>query len=223
MHRLIRLSGLAAFLASLLVCAWWWMTRAGVPATFSGIKGVAADTALFSLFAVHHSVFARPWAKRLVERLVPADLVRTTYVWIASVLLAAVCLAWVPVGGVVFHAEGAAATALRLTQLLGVVIGVLAVRRTSIGELSGAWDGGPVRLEANGIYGVVRHPLYTSVLMLLVATPEMTGDRALFAGAALVFVVAAIPFEEAGLGRLFGERYAMYRRAVRWRLIPYIH
>ena len=88
--------------------------------------------------------------------------------------------------------------------------------------MSGAWDGGPVRLEASGIYSVIRHPLYTSLLLLLV-TPDMTGDRALFLGASIVFVVAAMPFEEAGLVRHFGEQYTLYRRAVRWRLIPYIH
>ncbi|MFN7982892.1 MAG: hypothetical protein U0Q11_13610 [Vicinamibacterales bacterium] len=220
--RVARLSGLVVFLASLAVCGWWWITRAGDALPFAGAGAVVVDSALFLVFALHHSICARPWAKRIVERIVPPNLVRTLYVWVASALLAAMCVCWIPIGGVVFHAGGAAAIALRLLQTAGLIVGALAVRRTSIGELSGAWDGGPVRLEASGIYGVMRHPLYTSLLLLLV-TPDMTGDRALFLGASIVFVVAAIPFEEAGLVRQFGEQYAMYRRAVRWRLIPYIH
>jgi len=35
--------------------------------------------------------------------------------------------------------------------------------------------------------------------------------------------IIAMPFEEAGLHRQFGERYLEYRRMVPWRLIPYIH
>jgi len=181
------------------------------------------DAVLFAIFAMHHSVFARPWAKRLVEQAVSTELVRTLYVWVASVLLAAVCMLWVPVGGVLFHAQGITAAGLRIAQVVGLFVGALAIRRTSIGELSGAWDTRAARLEAAGVYQVVRHPLYTSLLLLVVATPTMTGDRALFAALSLVFIVAAIPFEEAGLVRQFGQPYNMYRRAVRWRLIPYIH
>ena len=51
----------------------------------------------------------------------------------------------------------------------------------------------------------------------------MTGDRLLFAVVSTIYLVIAMPFEEAGLHRQFGERYLEYRRTVRWRLIPYIH
>lgn len=222
-RRTLRLSGFLAFMASLMVCGWWWTARAGQTLTFTGIGSIVFDVALFTVFAMHHSVFARPWAKRLIERIVPGDLVRTVYVWMASLLLAAVCVMWVPVGGLLFDAGGAAAALLRLAQCAGLVVGALAIRRTSIGELSGAWDGGSIRLESTGVYSVMRHPLYTSLLLLLIGTPRMTGDRVVFACASLVFVVAAMPFEEAGLRQQFGEPYDVYRRAVRWRLIPYIH
>ena len=51
----------------------------------------------------------------------------------------------------------------------------------------------------------------------------VTGDRLLFAGVSTLYLVLAIPLEEAGLAAQFGESYAAYRRAVRWRLIPYLH
>ena len=61
--RAVRLSGLVGFLASLAVCGWWWMTRAGDALPFAGVGAIAVDSALFLIFALHHSLFARPWAQ----------------------------------------------------------------------------------------------------------------------------------------------------------------
>lgn len=117
-----------------------------------------------------------------------------------------------------------AARFLQVVQLAGVVVGVLSVRRISVSELGGLTDAVPdAPLEAGGPYALVRHPVYVSLVLLLGGTTTMTGDRLLFASLALLYIVVAIPFEEAGLARAFGPQYDAYRHRVRWRLIPYIY
>ena len=43
---------------------------------------------------LHHSVFAREAVKRWLARGRPAELIRSVYVWMASLLLIVVCLLW---------------------------------------------------------------------------------------------------------------------------------
>lgn len=224
MNRLVRVGGFAAFLLSLGATGWWWTGTASLLRPAHVWPAAVLDAALFTLFALHHSVLARPWAKAVVARALPVPLGRSAYVWVASGLLTALVVAWQPVGGLLYHATGGVARFLQVVQLAGVVVGVLSVRRISVSELGGLTDAVPdAPLEAGGPYALVRHPVYVSLVLLLGGTTTMTGDRLLFASLALLYIVVAIPFEEAGLARAFGPQYDAYRHRVRWRLIPYIY
>jgi protein-S-isoprenylcysteine O-methyltransferase Ste14 len=220
----VRVLGLALFIASLALLAWWWARVAGHDRPGGGWTAAGANAALFTAFALHHSVLARSSAKRLVERLVPSEFVRTTYVVVASLLLGTVCVFWQPVGGLLFSATGVVAALLLSVQLLGVAIAVLAVRRISVRELAGLADPTmPDQLQSGGPYRLVRHPLYLGWVLFFFFTPHMTADRLLFAAISTLYLVIAMPFEEAALAKQFGNRYVQYRRSVRWRLIPYLH
>ena len=88
--------------------------RLRVPAAGDGgamMPAVLFDIALFTVFALHHSVMARSGAKAWITRIVPRDLERSVYVWIASLLFLAVCWLWQPLPGMVWTADGAAALA----------------------------------------------------------------------------------------------------------------
>jgi len=224
MKQLARVLGLVMFMGSLALLAWWWTVVAGRSEPAGGLSAAVIDAGLFSAFALHHSLLARPWTRQWVRRVLPDDLVRTSYVWIASLMLIAMCVFWWPIGGVVYDADGASAGLLGTVQLLGVVIGALAVRRISVRELAGLAPAGSVdELEYGGPYRLVRHPLYLGWVLVFFGTSHMTGDRLLFAVVSTAYLLIAMPLEEAGLQRQFGERYVEYRRTVRWRLIPYIH
>jgi len=224
MKQPVRVLGLVVFMASLALLAWWWLTAAGRGGSGGGLSAAILDTCLFSAFALHHSVLARPWAKNQVRRVLHDDMVRTAYVWIGSLLLMAMCLFWQPVGRNVYDVEGAGAVLLHSLQLVGVAVGALAVRRISVRELAGLAPPGSVdELEYRGPYRLVRHPLYLGWVLVFFSTPHMTGDRLLFAFVSTVYLIIAMPLEEAGLRRQFGDRYLEYCRMVRWRLIPYFH
>ncbi|MGE0448954.1 MAG: isoprenylcysteine carboxylmethyltransferase family protein [Vicinamibacterales bacterium] len=222
----LRLLGLAAFVASLALLGWWWIRVASRPITGASAGAAAADTVLFSVFALHHSLLARERLQRPLRLLVPPDLLRTTYVVVASLLLASTCLLWRPVGGLVYHARGIGAASLYGVQLLGLGLTFLATRRISLRELAGLDD--PARhvtapLQHGGVYRIVRHPIYLGWVLMVGAAPVMTGDRLLFAAVSTVYLALAIPFEEAGLLRTYGNAYRTYQRAVPSRLVPYIY
>lgn len=224
MKRTLRMLGLVCFMASLALLGWWWTRIASLGGGGGGWSAASFDAVLFSTFAVHHSVLARPWARRVVEQFVPADLVRTLYVYVASLLLAAVCVLWQPVGGVVYRVGGAGALALGLVQILGLGVGISAARRISVRELAGvASPSGNEQLQHGGPYRLVRHPLYLGWVLVVLGASYMTADRLLFAVLSVLYLLIAMPFEERQLEQQHGGEYQRYRRAVRWRLIPYVH
>src|SRR5947207_145229 len=81
--------------------------------------------------------------------------------------------------------------------------------------------GGP--LVTSGPYQLVRHPLYLGWALAVFGTPHMTGDRLAFAVLSTAYLALAVPFEERSLARDFPAEYERYRRAVRWRIVPFIY
>lgn len=218
----LRLLGAGTAAISIAVLGWWWTSEAGRSSPFQ-LSAVVPDAALFTAFALHHSVLARVGAKRWAARFIPDDQIRTLYVATAGLLLIATCVWWQPVGGALYEATGAAGLSCRVVQLLGAAIGWLSLRQVSVRELIGlAEPGAATPLQFGGPYRLVRHPLYSSLLLMLGATPRMTGDRLLFVLLAAAYIILAIPFEEAGLVHQHGDAYEVYRRRVPSRLIPYI-
>jgi len=138
--RAAALAGAGLFVASLLYFAWFYLVLLGQPAAVAPDRvpgALIVNTALFSAFALHHSVFARTGAKALVKRLLPPQLERAAYVWVASLLLIAVCLLWQPLPGIAWQAPGIVGWALHAVQLAGVVITLQSASRIDIWELAG--------------------------------------------------------------------------------------
>lgn len=214
--------GGALFVASLALCVYWYLFQLGRPHTPGGVSALALNAALFAIFALHHSLFAREFAKRWIGSIAP-DLIRSVYVYAASLLLILVCVAWQPIGGQLYTASGAAAILLVAIELAGVWCIARAVARIDPLELAGIRAPHAEGLQTTGMYRLVRHPIYFGWMLAVFATPHMTGDRLAFAVMTTAYLVAAVPFEERSLARSFGDDYARYRRDVRWRMIPFIY
>jgi methanethiol S-methyltransferase len=224
--RLFAWTGALLFLLSLLSFAlvYGWRLRVPAPAAAgSAIQDAIVNVILFTIFAVHHSIMARTGAKAWLVRAVPADLERSVYVWIASVLFLGVCWMWQPLPGMVWTTSGALFWVLSAIQLIGVALTVRAAQIVGVWELAGVQQPDhtrPVEFTASGPFGIVRHPIYLGWLLIVFATPVMTMSRLLFAVISSAYLVAAIPWEEASLTQAFGEKYRAYQRQMRWRLIP---
>src|SRR5215831_4523466 len=98
---------------------------------------VAIDAGLLLLFAVQHTVMARPWFKRRWTRLVPAPAERATFVVAASLALALVFWLWRPVSGTVWHLSGAAGAVLGAVYLAGWAVALSATFMVSHTDLFG--------------------------------------------------------------------------------------
>ncbi len=214
--------GGGVFVASLAYCVWWYLVPLGHGAPYAGAPAIGWNALLVTLFAAHHSLFAREPVKRAVVAMT-GGAARSVYVWVASGLLFAVCMLWRPVGGVLYDARGAGGVALGVVQLLGVAIIAWSVARIDPLELAGIHPPATSGLQIGGPYRLVRHPLYLGWIVAAFATPRLTGDRLAFAVLTAIYLVVAVPWEERSLTRTFGESYARYTTHVRWRVIPFIY
>jgi protein-S-isoprenylcysteine O-methyltransferase Ste14 len=223
-ERMLVWAGGAAFVLSLAFAGWWYFVRLGVAAPFAGPDAVAVNGLLFTAFALHHSLLARPAVKRAMASLVPERWLRSVYVWTASILLVMVCLLWRRVGAIVYRVPFPWVMLNAAVQLAGIALIAQAVRAIDPLELAGIRHGGDhQQLQITGPYHLVRHPLYLGWVLLLFGTAQMTGDRLAFAAISSLYLFVAVPWEERSLEREFGEIYRRYKEAVRWRIIPYLY
>jgi protein-S-isoprenylcysteine O-methyltransferase Ste14 len=218
--------GAILFVVSLVSFLVVYELRLGVPAAADGgsaMPAVLFNIALFTIFALHHSVMARSGAKAWITRIVPQDLERSVYVWIASLLFLAVCWLWKPLPGVVWTADGPLRVLLWFVQGVGVGLTLLAAGMISVFELAGvrqAHHQRPVEFKASGPFGLVRHPIYLGWMLLVFASTPMTASKLLFAVVSSAYLLVAIPWEEASLVDAFGEKYRSYQHQVKSRILP---
>jgi methanethiol S-methyltransferase len=225
-ERLFVWLGGLVFVSSLAVCVYHYVVvwaNPSRPAVSPG-AAVAVDMVLFAVFAAHHSLLARDAVKEHLARLIPERLLRSVYVWTASLLLIGVCVGWQPIAGDFYRATGWRVAALVIVQLGGLLIIAQSVRAIDALELAGIrrqHDRGG--LQITGPYRMVRHPLYLGWMLAAFGAPHMTGDRLAFAVISSAYLLVAIPWEERSLSRSFGAEYRRYQQRVRWRVLPLVY
>jgi methanethiol S-methyltransferase len=182
---------------------------------------VLVDTLLLLLFAVPHSVMARPAFKRWWTRFVPPPVERSTYVLTSSLLLGLLFWQWRPILPVVWHVENPAGRwVLHAVFWLGWAIVLVSTFLIDHFDLFGLrqvylYASGreytPPAFKTPGLYRYVRHPLMMGFLLAFWAAPTMTAGHLLFAGATTAYILIALQLEEQDLVSLHGEQYRAYR------------
>lgn len=198
-----------------------------VPKTLdSGVAGglaaaLVVDALLLGLFAVQHSIMARPWFKRAWTKVVPKHAERSTYVLLASLCLLLIFWQWRPMPGVVWDVRNAAGRmALNALFWIGWLLVLVGTFLIDHWELFGlrqvmAYAGG--REYAGGefreplFYKWCRHPIMLGFIVAFWAAPRMTLGHMVFAIATTGYIVLAIQFEEHDLIAAHGEQYRNYR------------
>jgi protein-S-isoprenylcysteine O-methyltransferase Ste14 len=153
------------------------------------------------------------------------------YVWVASLGLAGVCVAWRGVPGIAWEASGAAAWLLYGTRAAGIVLTLRAAAILDVWELAGTRPprhapgehGGSATFTRRGPYGWVRHPIYAGWFLVVFSVPTMTATQLVFAVVSSVYLIVGMVFEERSLMTAAPEAYREYQRAVRWKVIPGIY
>ena len=219
----MRWLGALLFAASLVHFAYRYLvTYAQAVPGEPEIDAITWNVALFTIFAIHHTLFARTPLRDAIARRLPG-LERSFYVWVASLLFILVCAAWQPIGGVVWDVNGPIRALLLALQVAGVLLTLRGAAVLDFRDLAGIRAGTAMEFRTTGPYGWVRHPIYLGwFLMVLPATP-MTMTRLVFAAVSCVYLIAAIPFEEGTLRRTSDGAYDAYIARVKWRLLPGIY
>jgi len=222
--RLFAWAGGGLFVLALARTAWLYSVELGRAAPFAGSGAVLIDLFLFTIFALHHSLFARDAIKRAIRRDVPDRSIRSVYVWIASALLIIVCAAWRQVGGSLYAVPAPLSWLLAAVQIAGFALTAAGARAIDPLELAGIHPPrGDTDLIVDGAYRLVRHPLYLGWMLMVFGSAHLTGDRLLFAVVSSLYLVVAIPWEERSLEDAFGDAYREYKNRVRWRVLPFVY
>jgi protein-S-isoprenylcysteine O-methyltransferase Ste14 len=230
--------GLAAYLVFFFtfLYAIGFVTGLGVPKTIdTGTivplgEALVVNVLLMSLFALQHSVMARPQFKEWWTQFVPATVERSTYVLLASCALILLFWQWRPIPTVVWEV---ADPKLAMTIIGGSLVGWLLVLASTfminhfelfgvhqvVNNLSGRPMVAP-HFKTPALYKLVRHPIYLGFIIAFWVAPVMTVGHLLFAAVTTAYIFVGIALEEHDLVKLFGNEYVRYRERVSM-LIPF--
>jgi len=192
-------------------------------------QSILTDVVLLVVFAVQHSVMARPAFKRYWTTIVPVSCERSTYVLISSLLLILLFWQWRPIVSTIWQVEGGTATILTAICWIGWLTAFASSYMIDHFEMFGlrqvATHTGPAArvqvFKTPLLYRVVRHPLMLGFLLAFWATPHMTAGHLLFAALTTGYILIGVRLEERDLIAQFGVIYEKYRQRVPM-LIPHV-
>ena len=179
---------------------------------------------LLGLFAVQHSVMARPGFKAVWTRIVPRSVERSTYVLISSLLLALICWKWQAIPTVVWDVTSSPLnTFLLVLFALGWLILLLSTFMINHFDLFGlrqvylrarGLEYTPLNFTQRAFYKFVRHPIMLGFVIAFWATPRMSVGHLVFSIATTGYIMVGIFLEERDLARYHSAEYEAYRARV---------
>jgi methanethiol S-methyltransferase len=184
-------------------------------------EAILVNMVLVGLFAVQHSVMARPAFKAWWTRFVPQPIERSTYVLLASLSLALLYWQWRPMLTPIWEVEGGVLRAALVgLSLAGWLMGLYSsfiidhfdlfgLRQVYLHLRRRPYTYPPFAIKS--LYRMVRHPLMVGILIGIWSTPTMTLGHLLFAALLTGYIVVGVTLEERDLARHLGGEYAAYR------------
>ena len=187
------------------------------------VTALLINLGLLALFAVQHSVMARPAFKRWWTRVIPAPAERSTYVLFSSLALAILFWLWQPMGGVVWQMKSQAGIntmyALYAAGWALLLYATFLINHFDLFGLRQVWlqlVGKPcpaLNFKTPWLYRQVRHPIYVGWLMIIWPTPTMSVAHLVFAVMSTAYILVGLRLEERDLVAAHPE-YADYMKRV---------
>ncbi|RKZ44243.1 MAG: isoprenylcysteine carboxylmethyltransferase family protein [Gammaproteobacteria bacterium] len=224
--------GSVAYLAGFLTLLYAIGFLGGFPVPKTINSGVVSATGtsiiinllLLTIFALQHSIMARPAFKKWWTQYIPEHLERSTYVLLTAIILTLLYWQWRPMTDVVWHIDSNIGTILmNILFWSGWIILFASTFMTSHTDLFGLrqvflkfknLEYQHLEFKISGLYKFVRHPLMTGIIIAFWSTPHMSTGHLLFAAVSTAYILVALQFEEHDLKIFFGEKYADYKRQV---------
>ena len=194
-------------------------------------QSVLINVALLVLFAVQHTIMARPAFKKWLTKIIPEQVERSTFVLATSLILALLFWQWRPMLGVIWSVDNPTGRAMLFGLFwFGWGIGLFSsfiINHFDLFGLRQVWlhltnrEYHHLEFQARSLYRLIRHPLMLGMIIGFWATPDMTTGHLVFAITATVYILIGIRFEERDLVRYHGQDYIDYRRSIPM-LIPFM-
>lgn len=188
------------------------------------LPAVLINLGLLTIFALQHSIMARPGFKKVWTAIVPEPIERSTYVLFSSAALLLLFAYWQPMGGIVWEVTNPTGMAV-LYGLFGfgwllVLVSTFLIDHFDLFGLRQVWlyfrneEYTHPPFGTPGPYKLIRHPLYLGWLFAFWSTPTMTLAHLLFALVTTAYILVAIQFEERDLKKILGQAYVNYCKKV---------
>lgn len=186
-------------------------------------RALIMNIGLMTIFALQHSIMARPEFKRMWTRIVPAAIERSTYVLFSSLALILLFWQWRTIPDVVWDIQNAAGQYLLYAAFalgwLMVLLSTFLINHFDLFGLRQVYlyarneEYRPLKFREIFLYKIVRHPIMLGFIIAFWATPRMTYGHLLFAAVTTAYIIVAIQLEERDIKNIHGE-YEGYRGRV---------
>jgi len=187
-------------------------------------QALLIDALLLGIFAIQHSVMARPVFKRWLTRFVLQPVERSTYVLFSSLALILLFAYWQPIGGVIWQVQSPVGQAVLYGLCVFgwglVLVSTFLINHFDLFGLRQVWlylrgrEDHALAFVTPGLYRLVRHPIYVGFIFAMWATPTMTVAHLFFALLSTAYILIGIQLEERDLVAFYGARYSQYKKQV---------
>jgi len=182
---------------------------------------------LLSIFAIQHSVMARPAFKKWLNSIISPAIERSTYVLLSSLTLFLIYWKWQPITTIVWKVENETiATILTGLFFFGWLLALLSTFMINHFELFGLKQvlnnlknkfttTEKPKFQANFLYKLVRHPIMLGYLIAFWSTPLMTVGHLIFTIITTLYIFVAVKYlEEKDLKNSIGKAYEDYQNKI---------
>ena len=187
-------------------------------------RGVLANVILLSIFAIQHSVMARPAFKKWWTKFVPKPIERSTYVLFSSLALIFMYWQWRAMPDPIWTVTNPIGVYLLwLLFFIGWGLVLFSTFLINHFDLFGLRQVNTYRrgeeyqhlpFGTPVVYRIVRHPIMLGFIIAFWSTPYMSVGHLLFAAVTTAYIIVAIQLEERDLVSFHGEAYEQYRQEV---------